>query len=266
MSRREDVFKDIDDTNTQTLSDLQQAVEPQACIDMYNKYKDLRLKTFDDAFDNEFIQRLGYTPTRYEEIIYNRIISEADFYVSEDDAIEHIDTLERTIKAIHGEYNRITSIALPILQREGDEHIKEKILGLAINTYSSRSLSQKQLLKAIEQDLNKYPHSLTPEQMHEFYKRNITQYQTLKSSPKPKPKPKPKQPKDKQPHELQAQVINGSPWSSYTKHKAFISRNKVNEEVVEEINPREKAELFLVGLSLSNSLLYPAEIVHFGFN
>ena len=234
MSRREDVFKDIDDTNTQTLSDLQQAIEPQACIDMYNKYKDLRLKTFDDAFDNEFIKRHAYTPTRYEYIIYDKVCGISD--IIQKDRVFHrvVDIMRDNLNAIHDEYNRITSIALPILQREGDEHIKEKILGLAINTYSSRSLSQKQLLKAIEQDLNKYPHTLTPEQMHEFYKRNITQYQTLKSSPKPKPKAKPKQPKDKQPHELQAQVFNGSPWSSYTKHKAFISRNKVNEEVVEE--------------------------------
>ena len=188
MSRREDVFKDIDDTNTQTLSDLQQAIEPQACIDMYNKYKDLRTKTFDDAFDNEFIQRHAYTPTRYEYVIYNKVCGISD--IVQKDRVFHrvIDILRDNLNAIHNEYNRITSIALPLLQREGDEHIKEKILGLAINTYSSRSLSQKQLLKAIEQDLNKYPHTLTPEQMHEFYKRNITQYQTLKPTPKPKPK------------------------------------------------------------------------------
>ena len=108
MSRREDVFKDIDDTNTQTLSDLQQAIEPQACIDMYNKYKDLRTKTFDDAFDNEFIQRHAYTPTRYEYVIYNKVCGISD--IVQKDRVFHrvIDILRDNLNAIHDEYNRIT--------------------------------------------------------------------------------------------------------------------------------------------------------------
>ena len=137
-----------------------------------------------------------------QEEIYNAMVASSERDDREADAIDILIGNEGTLKALHAEYNRVKSIAIPAIQKEGDEHIKESIL-LLINTHSARSLSQKQLLKALEPTLKQYPHSLTPEQMHEFYKRNITQYQTLKPTPKPKLKAIPKQPKPKGPQEVQ---------------------------------------------------------------
>ena len=212
---------------------LKAAVQPKQCLDILDYYSSMNEPVNDVDLKESLKRSLTFEPTRYEEEIYNALVASSERDDREADAIDILIGNEGTLKAIHAEYNRVKSIAIPTIQKEGDEHIKESIL-LLINTHSARSLSQKQLLKALEPTLKQYPHSLTPEQMHEFYKRNITQYQTLKPTPKPKPKAISKQPKPKQPQEVQTKVINGSPWTSYTKHKAFTSRNKVNEEAVDE--------------------------------
>ena len=132
---------------------------------------------------------------------------------------------------IYEEYNKIYDIVHPKAIKYEDETVREELLRLALID-QGRPMTRKQLMDAMSFFLSIHPTTMTPEEIHDFYRRNYTYQQTVKAKPSTKPKEKPKKdPFTSVPQKVKFQT---SPWTSRQKYYSFKKRNSVDEEKIDE--------------------------------
>ena len=166
----------------------------------------------------------------FEQQIYEYILKNPEGKNPNLVAIEFL-SHNSTLEMIYEEYNEIYDIVYPKEIKYEDETVKNKLLVLALID-QGRPMTQKQLMNAMSFFLSIHPTTMTPEEMHDFYRRNYTYQQTVKAKPSIKPKEKPKKdPFTSVPQKVKFQT---SPWTSRQKYYSFKKRNSVDEEKIEE--------------------------------
>ena len=217
--------------------ELKQALNTQDNLEeamkVYKKYKSLDKPIKNQKLKEVFYNSgIAYEPTEFDQKLYNSIIGNDEEEDSEIDPETWILWLASSINSIHKSFQKIKLLVKPEIQKRDDEAVREEILRLA-SYIRARQMSKKELLKAINPFLLQHPTTLSPEEMHDLYRRNYTQQQTIKAS-KPIQGKKPKPTKNKSLKPIPVKRIEGSPWSSYMKTKSFKERHPVNEMKVEE--------------------------------
>ena len=213
-------------------------------IDIYKENIDELIKLY-----NRYKRTLGVSSQRHEviKIINDNAITEAtkfdeDLYDSVKDLHERgiirnsptnwFWSNQISINKIHSKFRKISRLVQPEIQKRNDEAMKEKILELASHIRATQ-MSQKELLKALNPFLKLHPTTMSPEQMHDLYRRNYSHVRPVKPS-RPLPEKKPKPSKNKPSKSIPIKKLEGSPWKSSFKTKSFIERNPIDEVKVEE--------------------------------
>ena len=212
-----------------------------------SKYNLMGKRMTDLKLEKYFIENWSFIPTCYEQDLWLKVIGDVKTKETIAEAKKFFSDNEGLIISIHQEFNRVKSFSDTKSAEYHEEVVKQKLLSEA-SIQRRRQLSQKELMSELNPILISHPTKMTPQDMYEFYSRNVKQESIIPPSPlKPpkrdqrpsilnptkekenKKKPKP----DVNEMETTFTKFKASPWKSPSKVRDFINRSNIDPINVE---------------------------------